>query len=378
MTLALAGACSPTDRVLIVDGATRRPMPFVAQVDSELVLVIAGAAPIDARPYPNPTTYRWQVERGLGGSGRDQHDAGAVVTEVNPVVQSDPITIPVPAGAGMTPETPVLVEPCRYTLWSDKRGVFQQLDDYTYDNGVLGVGSTMTADDVGPLFVGLKTLELTPAVGDRLAVADQYNTVWGVFVVTDPGSEDAPWILTRASDLDTKETFCRYWVCLVTDYDGSSSGLPALFRSTSVDPDDSLDSYSRDDLNCELMSLYAEARGKGSLAVGVEPVTLGYCSFAQGGTSTAVGAYAWAAHNSHAFGEHAYAHGDSSVAVGIHAEASADNATAIGNGTVADVPGVTFLDGPEGSRVILKAPGGDKFYITVGDDGTLDTVAVAP
>ena len=70
----------------------------------------------------------------------------------------------------------------------------------TYDNGVSGVGATITADANGalPAQDGVSI-----AVGDRLLVKDQASSLEnGIYVVTDLGSAGTPWILTRADDAD--------------------------------------------------------------------------------------------------------------------------------------------------------------------------------
>lgn len=70
----------------------------------------------------------------------------------------------------------------------------------TYDNGVSGVGATLTADANGALpaidSVGL-------AVGNRILVKDQGLALEnGIYVVTDLGDAGNPWILTRSDDAD--------------------------------------------------------------------------------------------------------------------------------------------------------------------------------
>jgi len=70
----------------------------------------------------------------------------------------------------------------------------------TYDNGVSGVGATLTADANGALpsidGVGL-------SVGERLLVKDQGTALQnGLYEVTQLGDAGNPWILTRSEDAD--------------------------------------------------------------------------------------------------------------------------------------------------------------------------------
>ena len=70
----------------------------------------------------------------------------------------------------------------------------------TYDNGVGGVGATLTADANGSLpaidSVGL-------SVSDRILVKNQAAGLEnGIYIVSDLGSAGTPWILTRSDDSD--------------------------------------------------------------------------------------------------------------------------------------------------------------------------------
>lgn len=73
----------------------------------------------------------------------------------------------------------------------------------TYNNGVSGVGATLTATANGALSVdGTLTV-----VGNRILVKNQVAGAQnGVYVVTQVGSAGAPFILTRATDFDTPGT----------------------------------------------------------------------------------------------------------------------------------------------------------------------------
>ena len=70
----------------------------------------------------------------------------------------------------------------------------------TYNNGVDGVGATLTATTSGQLVVdGVNVI-----AGDRILVYNQITQGEnGVYEVQDPGSGGSPWILVRAADADT-------------------------------------------------------------------------------------------------------------------------------------------------------------------------------
>lgn len=76
------------------------------------------------------------------------------------------------------------------------------LPTYTYNNGVSGVGATLTAVAVGALSIDGST----PSVGQRILVKNEtltnapYN---GVYTVTTVGNGSTAWVMTRATDYDT-------------------------------------------------------------------------------------------------------------------------------------------------------------------------------
>lgn len=84
---------------------------------------------------------------------------------------------------------------CRYATTTT-------LPAYTYNNGVSGVGATITAVANGALSVD----GATPSIGDRVLVKNEtltnapYN---GIYTVTTVGSVSAAFVLTRATDYDT-------------------------------------------------------------------------------------------------------------------------------------------------------------------------------
>lgn len=70
-----------------------------------------------------------------------------------------------------------------------------------YDNGVDGVGATITNNDT---FMALSVDGVVMNPDDRVLVKNQTNNIQnGVYTVTDFGSGGTPWILTRATDYNT-------------------------------------------------------------------------------------------------------------------------------------------------------------------------------
>ncbi len=81
------------------------------------------------------------------------------------------------------------------------------LPAYTYANGTLGVGATITANANGALTIDTS---VTVVATDRILVKNEtagnaaYN---GIYVVTNPGSAGAPFVLTRAADMNQAAEF---------------------------------------------------------------------------------------------------------------------------------------------------------------------------
>ena len=76
------------------------------------------------------------------------------------------------------------------------------LPSNTYDNGVSGVGATLTADANGalPLIDGINL-----SIGDRVLIKDEgggTDIANGIYEVTQLGDAGNPWILTRTTDAD--------------------------------------------------------------------------------------------------------------------------------------------------------------------------------
>jgi hypothetical protein len=70
----------------------------------------------------------------------------------------------------------------------------------TYNNGSSGVGATLTATANGALTVD----SVTPSVGNRILVKNQASALEnGVYTVTTVGNGSTPFLLTRATDMNT-------------------------------------------------------------------------------------------------------------------------------------------------------------------------------
>jgi hypothetical protein len=74
------------------------------------------------------------------------------------------------------------------------------LPTVTYNNGTSGVGATLTASANGALTVD----SVTPSGNDRILVKNQASALQnGVYVVTTVGDGSTPFVLTRATDMNT-------------------------------------------------------------------------------------------------------------------------------------------------------------------------------
>jgi len=77
------------------------------------------------------------------------------------------------------------------------------LPTVTYSNGSSGVGATLTASANGALSVD----SVTPSGNDRILVKNQASALQnGVYVVTTVGDGSTPFVLTRATDMNTAGT----------------------------------------------------------------------------------------------------------------------------------------------------------------------------
>lgn len=84
----------------------------------------------------------------------------------------------------------------------------------TYNNGVSGVGATLTENVNGALSLDGQS----PSVGQRVLVKDQLTTYEnGIYVVTDAGSAGTPYILTRSTDFDTSAEITAGSITFIQD-----------------------------------------------------------------------------------------------------------------------------------------------------------------
>jgi len=88
---------------------------------------------------------------------------------------------------------------------SCETGTTAALPACTYNNGVSGVGATLTANVNGA--IGTVGGYASLAINSRVLVKNQASQIQnGIYVVTQLGSAGTPWILTRASDFDGSPT----------------------------------------------------------------------------------------------------------------------------------------------------------------------------
>lgn len=271
---------------------------------------------------------------------------------------------------GLDPEYPLQVDDCQWAYWSDQAGAFEALDAYTYDNGTAGVGATMTADANAVLTVDGDT----PMVGDRVLVDDVANGMTGVFEVTDTGTDDpggSPWVLTRPSGEDTDATVRRYWFTRIVG--GGNQFSTGVFRVVDLGSDLEQGSTIAGALSAKL---YAIAEGQNATASGAGAFARGQRAYAGGNQSVAFGQDTNAtAIQALAIGIDAQAKAAQALAVGDSAQALNAQSTAVGQGTIADEDGVTFVEGPVNTAIILHSPNDTRYRIVVANDGTLSTVA---
>ena len=125
----------------------------------------------------------------------------------------------------------------------------------------------------------------------------------------------------------------------------------------------------------------AVAAGAATNALGDYSVALGPAATAQNLSGTALGRQASVTGNAGtAVGNGSEVSGASSTALGDGAVAGWTHSTAIGAGAEADGDNRIVLGTaddrvviPEGSGIVLFAPGGQQFLVTVNDDGSLNT-----
>lgn len=128
------------------------------------------------------------------------------------------------AFAGTSPQNPVWLAPVAWVYLNLPQAGFT-IDPYTYDNGSLGIGATVTQNT--PSDGALLIDGGTPALGDRVAFCDVAGgyPYCGVYVVTALGDgSTVPWVLTRATDNDTSASIYQYWATFT-----EPTGVGAVF-----------------------------------------------------------------------------------------------------------------------------------------------------
>jgi hypothetical protein len=100
----------------------------------------------------------------------------------------------------------------------------------TYDNGVLGVGATLTNNDVMAAFAADG---INPVVGDRILIKDQAAPAQnGIYSVTVVGDGATNWVLTRVVDMDTADEM-NPGVFVAIDQ-GTTLGTTSWFETSNV------------------------------------------------------------------------------------------------------------------------------------------------
>lgn len=108
----------------------------------------------------------------------------------------------------------------------------EAVPDCTYDNGVDGVGATLTANSNGPC-VACDGVQFPP--GTAILVKDQADAVEnGIYIKTQVGSESQPWILTRRDDYDQTAEVTEGTTVLVTSGDMNAATAWAMNNTASI------------------------------------------------------------------------------------------------------------------------------------------------
>jgi hypothetical protein len=221
------------------------------------------------------------------------------------------------ATPGISQQTATIIVAC--DLYANQADL-DAFGAYSYDNGASGVGATITGGGNGQLVAGG-----TPAtVGQRIVASgtNMYGTVPenGIYVVTAAGNGSTPYILTRATDVNTAATLGAF---SATRLGGS--------RTVYLIPESSPFVVGTSKLSLAIESLDSHAEGSATAT--------GLFSHAEG-SATASGDYAHAEGSSVASGSGGHAEG-SSLASGAssHAEGnsyaagSTSHAEALGQAT---------------------------------------------
>src|ERR1035437_3794105 len=113
---------------------------------------------------------------------------------------------------GTSPQNPVWLAPVAWVY--ENSDFISTIDSYTYANGTLGVGATMTQNTPNAVL----TIDGgSPSPGDRVVVWDyNLNFTDGLYVVSAVGNGSTiPWVLTRATDNDTPASLFQFWAVTV-------------------------------------------------------------------------------------------------------------------------------------------------------------------
>jgi len=100
-----------------------------------------------------------------------------------------------------------------------------------YDNGVVGIGATLTNDDTQAAF---STDGVNPPLNSRILVKNQTNQAQnGIYTLTTVGTGATNWVLTRATDYDTIVQIVPGDFLLVTN--GTTFANSAWIQNNTVD-----------------------------------------------------------------------------------------------------------------------------------------------
>jgi hypothetical protein len=160
-----------------------------------------------SNPYRGVYSFSIFAEGSTSAARKDIGISGVIRDAIELAVE--PILIPLPLETSQGPQAHddavvagALTESVSGMTFYDVRlATTAALAASAYDNGVSGVGATLTADANGVL---ADIDGLTPAATNRVIVNNQADSVEnGVYDVTDVGSGATPWILTRSTDADS-------------------------------------------------------------------------------------------------------------------------------------------------------------------------------
>lgn len=238
-------------------------------------------------------------------------------------------------GSGTVPGSPVLLTAVQWCFANTDSGFASKpLTSYVYDNGTAGVGATVTAGSNGALSIDSGS----PAVGDRVLVADPYASGTGnpphpdgIYTVTSAGSAGSKWVLTRASDNNTAALLGRFWACTIvqgTLYGGGYALVQALSNVPGVQTFVVGTSFP----GLSVMAESSWAAGPWNTAIGTSAVAIGGQASADGNNATAVGNTATATgQTSTALGSYSLASGQESTTVGHQSFATGLDSVALGS-----------------------------------------------